>query len=212
MQQAGLLSDFDIIDKLLCGEKDFYEILIRRHNPLLYKIGRSYGLAHHDVQDLMQDTYLTAYQSLPGFGKRSQFSTWLVRIMINKCLYKLKMHRSHNPLNAEIENSNMNGQIKNGEHFTIQHELSKVLEKAIEKLPEHYRMVFLLRQTEGFSVNDTASILNLTPINVKVRLNRAKALLREYIEAWYPKADIYEFHLQYCTRVVENVLSKIEVL
>jgi RNA polymerase sigma factor (sigma-70 family) len=97
------------------------------------------------------------------------------------------------------------------EKFPLQNELKRIMEVSLEKLPEAYRLVFLLRETENFSVAQTAEALNITEINVKVRLNRAKSMLRENIEQWYSKSDIYEFNLKYCTQVVDAVLKDIQV-
>lgn len=98
---------------------------------------------------------------------------------------------------------------KASENFPLQTELKKILELSLEKLPEPYRLVFLLRETENFSVAQTAEALDITTLNVKVRLNRAKAMMREYLEEWYSRSDIYEFNLKYCSQVVEQVISKI---
>jgi RNA polymerase sigma factor (sigma-70 family) len=97
------------------------------------------------------------------------------------------------------------------EKFPLQNELKRIMEMSLEKLPEAYRLVFLLRETENFSVAQTAEALNITEINVKVRLNRAKSMLRENIEQWYSKSDIYEFNLKYCSEVVDAVLKDIQV-
>jgi RNA polymerase sigma factor (sigma-70 family) len=199
------LSDFDVLDRILAGEPGLYEILIRRYNPTLYKVGRSYGFPHEDVQDLMQDAYISAYQYLSQFERKSQFSTWLVRIMINKCLYKMKKERASEPVETIVETGNT----ATPEKKVLQHELGKILEKAIEDLPEHYRLVFVLREKQGFSVAETAEILDLSQVNVKVRMNRARTILKENLEKWYSLADIYDFHLRHCTAVVNNVLQAI---
>jgi RNA polymerase sigma factor (sigma-70 family) len=205
------LSDAQVLEKVLAGESSLYEIIIRRYNPLLYKIGRSYGLLHEDVQDVMQETYITGYEKLYQFQGKSQLSTWLTRIMINKCIYRMKRKVDSIPLNitdAHIEEQTAGNA---AEKFPLQNELKRIMEMSLEKLPEAYRLVFLLRETENFSVAQTAEALNITEINVKVRLNRAKSMLRENIEQWYSKSDIYEFNLKYCSEVVDAVLKDIQV-
>jgi RNA polymerase sigma factor (sigma-70 family) len=205
------LSDAEVLEKVLAGESSLYEIIIRRYNPLLYKIGRSYGLLHEDVQDVMQETYITGYEKLYQFQGKSQLSTWLTRIMINKCIYRMKRRVDNIPLNitdAHIEEQTAGNA---AEKFPLQNELKRIMEVSLEKLPEAYRLVFLLRETENFSVAQTAEALNITEINVKVRLNRAKSMLRENIEQWYSKSDIYEFNLKYCSEVVDAVLKDIQV-
>jgi RNA polymerase sigma-70 factor (ECF subfamily) len=89
-------------------------------------------------------------------------------------------------------------------------ELAKVLEESLQALPLIYRNVFVLREIEGFSVAETAELMNITPVNVKVRLNRAKVLLQKQLEGYYSSADIYEFHLRYCDKIVEGVFQRIE--
>jgi RNA polymerase sigma-70 factor (ECF subfamily) len=113
------------------------------------------------------------------------------------------------PLSAAGENLEEHTTATLAGKFPLQTELKRIMELSLEKLPEPYRMVFLLRETENFSVAQTAEALNITEINVKVRLNRAKAMLRENLEQWYTRADIYEFNLKYCTQVVNVVLKKI---
>lgn len=205
------INDLAVIDRVLAGDIAFYEIIIRRYNPLVYKVGRSYGMQHEDVQDAMQDTFISAYEKLSQFQRKSQLSTWLIRIMINKCLYKMNMQEKNVPLSTNGDSSALQQQFTPVEpgKFPLQTELKKILELSLEKLPEQYRLVFLLRETENFSVAETAEALNITPLNVKVRLHRAKAMMREYLEQWYTRSDIYEFNLKYCSAVVENVLAKI---
>lgn len=201
------LTDTEVLGRVLAGEIALYEIIIRRYNSLLYKIGRSYGLLHEDVQDVMQDTYITGYEKLHQFQGRAQLSTWLTRIMINKCIYKMKRRVANLPLSAAGENIEEHIGATHSGKFPLQNELKRIMEQSLEKLPEPYRMVFLLRETENFSVAQTAEALHISEINVKVRLNRAKAMLRENLEQWYSKADIYEFNLKYCTEVVNGVLN-----
>ena len=79
-----------VVEKVVSGDIASFEVLIRRYNPVLYKIARSYGFNHQDAEDLMQDTHVSAYQALSKFENRSSYKTWISRIMVNKCLYKLK--------------------------------------------------------------------------------------------------------------------------
>lgn len=206
------LNDSEVLERILSGDIALYEIIIRRYNPLLYKIGRSYGLRHEDAQDMMQETFISAYEKLSQFQQRSQLGTWLTRIMINKCLYKMKTRYTKETVFTIDENTDwhISPVISKEKEFPLQNELKKIIELSLEKLPEPYRLVFLLRETENFSIAETAEALNITPVNVKVRLNRAKMMMRNYLEQWYTKTDIYEFNLKYCTIVAENVLSRIK--
>src|SRR4249919_1041474 len=82
------LPDVDIINSVINGDTALFEVLIRRYNPYLYKVGRSYGYCHQDVEDLMQDTFIHAFQNLGKLQNRLYFKTWLTRIMMNECYRK----------------------------------------------------------------------------------------------------------------------------
>ena len=109
------------------------------------------------------------------------------------------------PMLMQSENNYTEAQV-------ISREFSRVLEHSLEQMPLIYRTVFILREIEGFNVAETADILNITPINVKVRLNRARAILQKKMEQFYSAADIYEFNLVYCDVVVQHVFKKIDLL
>ncbi|MCP2043866.1 sigma-70 family RNA polymerase sigma factor [Pontibacter sp. HSC-36F09] len=207
--------DSEIVSKIKAGEKDLFEVLIRRHNGALYKVGRSFGLLHDDVQDLMQEAHIAAYLNLGKFESRAAYKTWLIRIMLNKC-YHLTMEKSHKSKSdfSEVSHTGeVNFTEKNtssdGHREVLNRELGRVLEECIEQLAPEYRTVFVLRELEGLNVNETASVMSITEANVKVRLNRAKSMLRKKLESWYPKAAVYEFNLIYCDQVVERVFQRI---
>ena len=94
----------------------------------------------------------------------------------------------------------------------INRELSQVIEATLDKLPENYRITFTLRELSGLNVNETAEVMNTTASNVKVRMNRAKLMLRKEIEKIYSAEDIYEFNLIYCNKIVDRVMNKIPEL
>ncbi len=207
-------TDEEVIEKILNGELVLFEILIRRYNPVLYKIARSYGFGHQDAQDLMQDTHVAAYQKLSQFEHRATYKTWISKIIIHQCLYKLKYGYYKNevptvsPSASETQPLHMKASVQPDQH-TVNKELGIILEKSLENLPVGYRTVFVLREMEGFSVKETAEILNISSINVKVRLNRAKTLMQKEVERFYSGADIYYFNLIYCDAVVQNVFARI---
>ena len=88
-------------------------------------------------------------------------------------------------------------------------ELGHIIEDALSKIPLEYRMVFSLREINGLSVTDTATLMDISDANVKVRLNRAKAMLRNVIEKKYSASELFEFNLIYCDAIVENIMKKI---
>lgn len=208
--------DYSVIKRINTGNIGLFEILIRRYNDLLYKIARSYGFNHQDAEDLMQETHVSAYRSLQKFEGRSSYKTWITRIMVNKCLYKLKygyftkevatetavMELNQHPLYVSTKKNQT-------ENILLKHELASVLEKSFQSIPVMYRTVFVLREMEGFSVAETAELLKTTPVNVKVRLNRAKTLLQNKIKQFYSPAEIYAFNLVYCDGMVHQVFEQI---
>lgn len=206
-------SDQELIEKILAKETQLYELLIRRHNPFLYRIGRSYGYSHHDTEDLMQETYISAFYSLAKFEKRASFKTWLTRIMLNKCYHKRQKQSFKNEKPAEltrIENAiPLSHTNKSTDKNMLNKELGHVLESALANIPENYRLVFTLRELNGLSVAETAEAADLSETNVKVRLNRAKTMLRTEIEKIYSPSEIYEFNLVYCDAMVKRVMASI---
>jgi RNA polymerase sigma factor (sigma-70 family) len=205
----------EIIQKIINGEPALFELLIRRYNPVLYKIARTYGFNHQDAEDLMQDTHVAAYTNLAKFEAKAAYKTWLSRIMINKCLYKLtygytgKEHPASHIIQENTEPMFEHNQNQAIETNLLKKEFSVILEKSLQKIPLTYRSVFILRAVEEFSIAETAALLNITPINVKVRLNRAKSMLQKELEAYYPSSDLYSFNLVYCDQMVKRVFEKI---
>ena len=208
-------SDLSAIEKIVKGEVSLFEILIRKYNSVLYKIARSYGFNHQDAEDLMQDTHVSAYMSLQKFEGRSSYKTWISKIMVNKCLYKLKYGYFKNevPPETAVESNHQPMYVSTKENQTenvlLNHELASVLEKSLQSIPVMYRTVFVLREVEGFSVAETAELLEITEVNVKVRLNRAKTLLQKRVEQFYSRTEIYSFNLVYCDAIVHNVFERI---
>jgi RNA polymerase sigma-70 factor (ECF subfamily) len=209
-------SEEEIIRKILDGEMALFEVLIRRYNAILYKIARSYDFDHEESKDLLQETHIAAYQNLKKFEGRSSYKTWIAKIMVNKCLYKLSYGSGKYEVSHEIVDENSQPMFSSKKQTTeanvLNRELSTILEKSLEKIPVHYRTVFVLREVEGLSIAETAEMLDITPVNVKVRLNRAKNLLQKELEKYYPKAQLYDFNLIYCDSVVRNVFDAVEKL
>lgn len=212
-KQFEQYSDEEIIRKINEGDVKLFEILIRRYDPFLYKIGRTYRYQHEDTQDLMQDTYINAYCSLKKFENRSSFKTWITRIMLNVCYQKKhKLSFSNEIASDEIQNDKSNVLFQhsfNNEKIAMNKELGRVLENAIHAIPEDYRIVFTLRELNGLNVAETADALNITESNVKVRLSRAKGMLQKEIKKMYSPGEIFEFNLIYCDVMVNRVMVKI---
>ena len=215
VKQSQQFSELELIHKILSGETAHFELIIRRYNPYLYKVGRGYGFSHADTEDIMQDTYISVYTHLRQFASRSSFKTWLVKIMLNHCYRKKKKSGYRNEILTE-QNSNENSTPMFTSSYSdtgktiLNRELGHVLENALNQIPEAYRMVFVLRELNGMNLAETSETLNISETNVKVRLNRAKKMLGKEIEKMYTPEDIYEFNLIYCDRMVERVMKKID--
>jgi len=208
--------DTEIIDQILAGNSMLFEILIRRYNPVLYKTGRGYGFSHEDTEDLMQEAFINSFLGMAGFEKRSLFKTWLVRIMLNLCYHKSQKADYKKKSDTQIIEDKITGAMfltsnsNNPGNSLINKELNAVVESILSTIPEDYRLTFTLRELNGLSTSETAEVLNIKTSNVKVRLNRAKAMLRKEIEKIYSPDEIYEFNLVYCDKIVIEVMKKIK--
>ncbi len=206
-------SDIEVIQKILNGEIALFEILIRRNNSFLYKTGRSYNYNHEDTQDLMQDTFIDAYANLSKFEGRSSFKTWIIKIMLSNCFRKRQKFSFKNEVANEISDKSIpmfsNQQHTDTNKTVLNRELSFVIENALTQVPLDYSMVFSLREINGLNIMETADALSISEANVKVRLNRAKTMLKKEIEKSYTAEDIFEFNLVYCDSIVERVMIQI---
>jgi len=209
------LDEEELIKKIVDGDKTLFEVLIRRYNSVLYKLARCYGFNHQDAEDIMQETHVSAYTNLKNFQYKASYKTWVSKILIHKCVYKLSYgyfkneHPGTNEMNDQAKPV-FNQSRMGTEKIILNKELSKVLEKSLEEIPLTYRTVFILREVEGFSINETAELMNSSPVNVKVRLNRAKTLLQKKLEGFYSSTDIYEFNAIFCDALVKRVINQIE--
>jgi RNA polymerase sigma factor (sigma-70 family) len=203
---TGQIPDEVLIKKILSGDKQLFGQIMRHYNQRLYRIGMSILNDDQDAEDAMQTAYINAFEHLHAFEERSAFGTWLTRIMLNECLarkkkkLKLSMELKRQP-GIQIDTVTPARLLANKE-------LGGVLENAMDRLPEKYRLVFVLREIEEMSVRQTAETLSIEESNVKARLSRAKAMLRENLQG-FMKENVYSFHLTRCDRLVARVLSKI---
>ena len=216
MDQFGQLTEVEIINRILKGEKPLYEIIVKRFNSYLYKIGRSYNYNHEDTQDLMQDTYIDAYKSLGQFEKRAGFKTWIIRIMLNNCYRKKQKFSYKNEFANEIINENETPMFSNSmtdiQKEIHSRELGHIIENSLSQIPEDYRIVFSLREINGLNVSETSALLNISETNVKVRLNRAKTMLRIAVEKSYTAEELFDFNLSYCNPFSNKVMLEINRL
>ena len=210
------IPDEEVVRRVRAGETALYEILMRRYNQRLYRVGRSILRNEADAEDVMQETYVRAYEHLAEFRGSAQFSTWLTRIAIHEALARVRKRARTDDFdalpNAELHMTPRNTAFSdNPEHQTYDHELKVILEHAVDRLPEDYRSVFVLRIVEELSIAETAECLDLTIETVKTRLHRSRALLRNQLQrrAGIVAKEVFPFHLSRCDRVVENVFRRI---
>jgi len=178
-----------LVSQAKAGNYDAFEALVNRYEKKIYRLGLNVTGNEEDAEDVLQETFLKAFQNLPRFREDSRFYTWIVRIAVNEGLMKLRKRRSDKSVAME-ETFNEDGDAMpreftdwkpNPEQLLAQEELRQILEKAAESLPPTYRAVFFLRDVENFSTEETAEMLNLTVSAVKARLFRARLYLREQL-------------------------------
>jgi len=208
-----IISDEEIITRILQGEKDLYALIVRRYNQRLYRIGISIINDEREVEDIMQVAYINAYENLAKFAFKANFSTWLTRILINESLLRLRKREQSIIMNeGSMENTiqlQSTQEPRTPATTVINAELRDILDHAIRDLPEIYRSVFVMREIENMNIAETKACLFISEENVKVRLNRAKAMLRASLKTYYKKEDILHFHLSRCTRMVETVMKNL---
>lgn len=140
-------SDADIITKIIKGEFGLFEILIRRYNPYLYKIGRSYNYNHEDTQDLMQETFIAVYFNLQKFENRALFKTWIIKIMLNSCYKKKQKFSFKNEVSKDIHNNDVpmfsDHQHTDTNKIVMNRELGNIIESSLNQIPMSIEWFFL---------------------------------------------------------------------
>lgn len=207
------LTDDIIISRVLLGKAEEYEILVRRYNSLLYKTARGILLKEDDIEDAMQEAYLRAFEKLHQFRKEARFSTWLTRILINCALQQVNKLKKEplrmDELGADDLNSLQEITEETSTNPEIGENLKKAVESAIDHLPSKYRVVFMLREIEHTPIAEAATILGITEENVKIRLHRAKGMLREILQTELNSLEVFEFQAPRCALLAERVMYQI---
>jgi RNA polymerase sigma-70 factor (ECF subfamily) len=205
-----MLSDDDIIAKVLAGDLAQFELLMRRHNQRVYRAARAILRDASEAEDVMQHAYVRAYEHLGEFEGRARFSTWLTRIAVHEALARLRRGKRTDPLEAHSEDPSMLTRPgASPEQQTSDAEMRPVLEAAIGRLSDDFRAVFVLRAVDGMSGAEVAECLGIPEETVKTRLHRARNQLQEMlISSIEPAlASVYAFHLTRCDRVVAAILG-----
>lgn len=208
------ISESEVIKRILGGEKELYEILVRRNNQKLYRVIRGYINDDAEIEDIIQDSYLKAYTKLYQFKLESTFSTWLIRIGINESLARLKQKEKIYHLNERSGNLTSNTFLEipdsrqlNPQDKMIRNETKYLLENAIDSLDIKYKTVYIMREVEEMSLKEISIILDLTLPNVKIRLHRSKEILKEKLFEVANNKKIFEFGFSRCDRITENIMK-----
>ncbi len=207
------MSDEELARAVLSGRVELFELIMRRNNQRVYRAVRSLLRDEAEVEDAMQQAYVSAFAHLAQFGGGSKLSTWLVRIAINEALGRLRKQKRFVVLEGgEGAEEELESHEPTPEVEVQNREIGAALSKAVDELPEIYRSVFMLREIEGMSSDDAAEALSVTVDVVKTRLHRAKALLQkrlQHLVASHARGT-FEFPATRCDRVVAAVMARIK--
>jgi len=219
LRMPASLSDHELAARAAAGDGAAFAAIMRRHNRLLFRTARSILKSDVDAEDALQDAYLRAWRAIDGFRAEAKLSTWLARIVINESLARLRRGRGAQviPLDhsAETGLDPMEERMEDDpdqrpERVQMRAELRRLMEACIDRLPETFRTVFILRAVEEMSVEDVASALDLPEATVRTRLFRARGLLREGLsrDIDVAMADAFSFDGERCDRIVARVLAQ----
>ena len=206
--------DMDVIALVLRGQTELFELLMRRYNERVYRAARAIVRDEQEAEDVMQQAYVNAFTHLRQFHGGAQFSTWLIRITINEALARVRRQGRHAPLNDEPWSEELlmaRNPSENPERQAFTSELHRLLEWAIDRLPDGMREVFVLREVEGLSTLEVAECLGVSEDVVKTRLSRGRALLRRLLmeRTGATTTEAFRFYRPRCDRVVARVLASI---
>jgi len=203
------LSDEEVVERVRAGDAPLFELLMRRHNQRLYRAARSILRDESEVEGVLQETYVRAFTHLDQFGGRARFSTWLTRIAVHEALHRCKQRRRFTDLEDVVDH--LESPEPGPEERAYRGELRLILEASIDRVPEHYRTVFVLRDVEGLSVADTAACLSIPEQTVKTRLHRARRELRRHLDhaLGTEVKETFAFGSERCDRLVAAVLRRI---
>ena len=187
--------DTDLIRAINGGRQDLFYELVERYEKSLYNFGLRMCDDPSDAEDMVQDTFLNVFKYLEGFRYETKFKNWLYRVATSACLKKKRRSKFAPDRELSLDEFLPDDESAVSMHLprwasqpldqVLDGELRRVIRQALVNLPEKYRLVIVLRDVEGFSTQEAAEILDLTPTNIKVRLHRARLFLREALKTYY---------------------------
>lgn len=183
----------DVVARARGGSETAFDQLVGRHEQKVLRLAQNITRNREDAEDVVQNAFVKAFRNLPDFRGDSSFYTWLVRITVNEALMKIRRSRSHKEVSIDetkkMDDSCLPLEIEdwgpNPERRYSQQELQRILAATINDLEPGYRTVFQFRDVEGFSTEETAQVLALSPSAVKTRLRRARITLRESLDKYF---------------------------
>ncbi|HEY8555667.1 MAG TPA: RNA polymerase sigma factor [Burkholderiales bacterium] len=215
-EAAAHAADDELVARLRAGDASAYEPLMRRYNRRLYRVARSILRDDDAAQDAIQEAYVRAFTQLESYREPGNFGAWLTRIAVNEALMRQRKDRRYTALEGvddTDEAASLSSADGTPEDLAAGGELRRLIEAAVDRLPDGFRTVFMLRAIEQLSVEETAASLEIPVATVKTRFHRARALmqraLRRHIEAAGLKA--FDFDGPRCDAIVANVLERLGV-
>jgi RNA polymerase sigma-70 factor (ECF subfamily) len=207
---AEPMADESVVARVLAGEPRLFELLMRRYNRRLFRVVRSVLRDDAEAEDVVQDAWVRAYGALSGFEGRARFSTWVTRIGLHEAMARGRRAGRFEPLDEESEQE-ATMRAGSPEQQASDGEMRRIVEEAVDALPEAFRTVFVMRTVEEMSVAETAECLGIPEETVKTRAFRARAMLQraisERIDASVTGA--FDFQGVRCDRIVARVLARL---
>lgn len=216
--QSAEILDEELLVRARAGDRLASELLMRRHNRRVYRAVRAVLRSADEVEDVMQQTYVSAFSHLDQFHGNARFSTWLCRIAFNEALARVRQRGRFVSIDTvpELFGSDLDQRTAaaDPEREMGARELGRFVEVAVDGLADIYRSVLIFREIEGLTTSETALILGVEENVVKTRLHRARALVRQAIEQRIGQqlGEAYAFEAPRCDRVVAAVLARLPVL
>ncbi len=218
---AGI-ADAELVERARGRDEAAIRAIMQSNNRRLYRLARGILRNDGEAEDVVQETYVRAFTHLEDFRGDSSLATWLARIAINEALGRLRRQRPNvewtslppGTLEAQVIQFPLSATSDDPEKSMAQREIQRVVEHAIDELPEAFRIVFITRVIEGMNVEETAEILRLKPETVKTRLHRARTMLRDNVERKIGPVvmEAFPFAGQRCERLTEAVLKRLGLI
>jgi RNA polymerase sigma-70 factor (ECF subfamily) len=208
MQAQAAPKDTELIPRILAGDMQALETLMRLHNRTLYRTARAILRDDAEAEDAVQEAYIQAYRALSTFRGESKLSTWLVRITANEALMRRRRDSRAAMVPSDVDPDSLASDEAGPQADAERGEARRLLEAHIDALPDPFRAVFVMRAVEELSVEETAAALGIPDATVRTRYFRARGLLREWMagEIGPSLGDAFAFAGARCDRIVRKVL------